>query len=229
MKQTTGETNPADDTNQPDPPPPEDATPPSGSAKRLVRLDTGGRIVVVVMLVIWLIIFGAGTLINSEPYRNQLANWSESYLSWVFFTTALTVLVCWTPTNIALLSGAAGLLGVAGRYAGLHLEREQKDPPDVTNPWFSALLRSFFVYLLLVSGLLIVVESPFATPTQTQYLRLAGLLSLFSFLVNYSQAFFAGFLRYAADRLDTEKGRHKPVTNQTSEPPRGQAQPPQSD
>jgi len=177
----------------------------SGITPRRVSLDNGGRVLVIVMLLVWLVIFGAGTLINSEPYREQLVGWNHSYLSWSFVSIAFMVLVCWTPTNIALLSGAAGLLGVAGRHAGLHPERETRDPPDVTNPWFSGLLRSFFIYLLVISGLLIVVESPFATPTQTQYLRLAGLLSLFSFLINYSQRFFAGFLRYAADRLENDR------------------------
>lgn len=43
------------------------------------------------------------------------------------------------------------------RYTGLEVRDE--GAADVTNPCFSALLRSFFIYLLFVSGLMIIVET----------------------------------------------------------------------
>ena len=41
---------------------------PTSASELPVSLDIRGHVVVVIMLVIWLLIFCAGTLINSEPY-----------------------------------------------------------------------------------------------------------------------------------------------------------------
>ena len=53
--------------------------------------------------------------------------------------------------------------------------------------------------------MLVIVEAPFSAPTQEQYLRLAGLLSSVSFLVNYKLGLFAKFLRYSTEKLEQQR------------------------
>jgi hypothetical protein len=168
-----------------------------------IRLTTKGCVLAAILFLSWLLVFGAGILINSQPYRESISSWQGTILSWRFVAAALMVVLTWTPLNIALLAGTSGLLGAQARFAGL--EEKEIERPDVTNPYFSALFRGFYIYLLFISGMLVIVETPFSSPTQEQYLRLAGLLSLVSFLVNYKLGTFAKFLRYSAERIEKRR------------------------
>ncbi len=172
-------------------------------------LTTREKILTFVMIVIWMLIFIGGIIVNSSPYREivaghsyaEVATTGESpniYLAW------LMVLLFYTPTNVLVLCMGAGLLGALARIAKLHV-REKGEPKlesDKTNPLISGLLRGIFVYLLLISGILVINEEPFTTPTQIQYLRLAGLLSLMSFLLSYNPSRFRSFLARGLDRLE---------------------------
>jgi len=51
-------------------------------------------------------------------------------------------------------------------------------------PW-SAMMRSFLVYLCVLAGLYFALEDPFKDSTPAQYLRLAGTVSVLAFLVGY--------------------------------------------
>jgi hypothetical protein len=155
------------------------------------------------IFIFWIVVFGAGILISSQPFRESIASWRGPVFSWKLLFAALMVVLTWTPLNIAFLAGAAGLLGVQARRAGL--EETELDIPDVTNPYFSALFRGFYIYLLFISGMLLIVDTPFTSPTQDQYLRLAGVLSLASFLVNYKLKLFAKFLRYSAEKIEQQR------------------------
>lgn len=63
----------------------------------------------------------------------------------------------------------------------------------------SALARGFFVYLSILSGLLVLTGDPFDSPTPGQYFRLAGTTSLFCFIVGWQPNFLAGLInRFAA-------------------------------
>lgn len=156
-------------------------------------LQTIGKVLVFVAGVLWLVTFAAGLCINSLPYREAIAgNTWQWELIWAWFV----VITCYTPTNIALLAVFAGLLGALGAKASL-----QRDPPagqvperDLVNPYLSALIRSFLVYLALLSGVLILIEDPFTTPTPEQYVRLAGFVSVLAFLVNYRIEIFGSMI-----------------------------------
>jgi hypothetical protein len=52
------------------------------------------------------------------------------------------------------------------------------------------LLRGFLVYLLLLAGVYAATSDPFHLPTPEQYARMAGTVSLLSFLVSYEPQFF---------------------------------------
>jgi hypothetical protein len=122
--------------------------------------------------------------------------------------------LCFTPTNIAGLSLVAGLLGALGRKATLHAEEEDPNenpfPEDPINPYLSGLIRGFFMYLLIISGTVIVLETPFSAPTQEQYIRLAGIISIASFIVSYNPNKFTDFFLRAYEALKKKTERTKP-------------------
>lgn len=120
----------------------------------------------------------------------------------------LVVLTCYTPANVAILSTLAGLIGVLGSRASLHHNDGDELVLDNINPYLSAIMRGFFVYLVVISGVLVLIDDPFSDPTPRQYLRLAGFVSLLSFLTNYHPHFFTRFLgqitRVVQNRTNTE-------------------------
>ena len=85
----------------------------------------------------------------------------------------LVILLCFTPTNVAILCCFAGLLGAGGDQ--VHLGRDEdgqaRVPTDQSHPFLSAVTRSFCVYLLVVSGTIIVMANPFVDPSQEFYVR----------------------------------------------------------
>lgn len=174
-------------------------------------LNTSKMILTYVVVLIWILFFVAGILVNSAPYReviaNQPVNPGSIAVNQVVFAWFI-VMLCYTPTNILFLAMTAGLLGALSRIAKLHVKDTEDTaykeiPSDTTNPLLSGLLRGVFVYLLLVSGVLVINESPFISPTQIQYLRLAGVLSLLSFLLSYDPTKFRSFLAKGYGKLET--------------------------
>jgi hypothetical protein len=198
---------------------------------------------------VWISLFTAGTLVDSEPYRRvispqgveeartngapseqdslartRLSGDTTSFQSgrsaasssdstgpallaaaepptdstlWAF----LVVLFCFTPPNLAFLCIFAGVLGAMGRRLVLST-RQNHATLDHTYPLLSALLRSFFVYLTVISGLLVLLENPIlGTASPGQYVRFAGLLSLLSFFVSYDPTMFVALLDRVRDRV----------------------------
>lgn len=117
---------------------------------------------------------------------------------WAF----LVVVVSFTPSNLALLCCTAGVLGAMGRRMQLSAEVDP-DTLDRTYPYLSAILRGFFVFLVVISGVLVLIEDPIlSTSSPEQYVRFGGLLSLTSFVINYDPSLFAMLLDQVRDRLE---------------------------
>lgn len=55
-------------------------------------------------------------------------------------------------------------------------------------------MRGFFVYLAILSGLLILISEPFENPSPGQYVRLAGTSSLLWFIVGWQPGVLAGLI-----------------------------------
>lgn len=120
----------------------------------------------------------------------------------------LMALIFYTPLNLAFISAAAGALGSLGSIANLN---NDSDPDaasrrDRTNPLISGLLRGMFVYLFMISGMLLFDDSPFSATGPDQYVRLAGFLSLFSFVVNYQPNIFGTLIEWANNRIQSKNG-----------------------
>jgi hypothetical protein len=176
-------------------------------------LSIQGKILAIVTIIIWISLFAAGVIVDSSPYRTQITSGSSSETSMSLVMAWFVVLLCFTPTNIALLSMFSGLLGALGRKATLHeVPDEDGDenefPADPINPYLSGVIRGFFVYLAIISGTVIVLETPFSSPTQEQYIRLAGILSVVSFIISYNPRNFGSFIQRALDAL-----KRKPKKN----------------
>jgi hypothetical protein len=129
-------------------------------------------------------------------------SWRGAYVlafSWV------AVLLYFLPLNLALVCAAAGALGAFGEKANLQDEETPHNSHDDSNPYVSGLLRGFFVYLFMISGLLLLDDKPFSNPSPGQYIRLAGFLSLFSFIVNYQPYLFTSLIDGAFQRISARR------------------------
>ena len=153
-------------------------------------------------LVLWVVTFLLGTLIDSKPYRDGLASFQGGFGA--VLSNGAVVIATFTHTNVLILCVLAGLLGALGAKAGLGVDGEPAEQVDMSFPRNSAVLRAFLVYLLVMSGLLILGDDP-TTPTQRQYVRLAGFISVLGFIVSYRPALFSGFLHRAAELIDGRK------------------------
>lgn len=110
----------------------------------------------------WLLVFTMGATVSSAPFREDM---NPIAFAMVLFT--------YTPTNLAMLGCFAATSGSGGI--------NEADAEDHRN----AAVRGFFVYLMLISGMLVVSDDPFTSPSQSQYIRLAGMTSLLCFIVGW--------------------------------------------
>jgi hypothetical protein len=129
----------------------------------------------------------------SGPLPGQLRSWA-------------VVLLCFLPLNLAWLCVLASTLGAIGNLANLSDDNEVAKRSDFSNPIISAILRGFFVYLFLMSGLLLLDHAPFSNAGPSQYIRLAGFLSLFSFVVSYQPHLFGALIVSAFERIQVRAG-----------------------
>ncbi|HKX46937.1 MAG TPA: hypothetical protein VJP77_09565 [Planctomycetota bacterium] len=145
---------------------------------------------------LWLAVLVSGTLVNSQPYRARFADFQGSVLEVI--GDGLMIVLTYTLTNVGLLCMLASALGALGARAGLGPDGDAHAHHDSSSPASSAVLRGFFVYMTVLAGVLVFADRP-VEPTQTQYVRLAGLVSLFAFTLNYYPALFANLLKRAGD------------------------------
>lgn len=119
------------------------------------------------------------------------------WTSWAF----VVALLSFTPSNLALLCCAAGALGATGRRLKLS-GRTNPETLDRSFPFLSAVIRGLVVFLIVISGLLVLLENPIVgTASPGQYVRFGGLLSLTSFVVSYDPSVFAMLLEQVRTRL----------------------------
>lgn len=140
-----------------------------------------------ISVVLWILVFLPALIISSAPYRQQLENG-------VFTTkTIFMTLITYTVTNVAILCCLAGVIGASTRMiidAAKHKGQKQKDSFNFAGIMLAGVMRSFLIYLLFISGIYLATNAPFANPTQEQYVRVAGMISLFAFVAGYEPKFF---------------------------------------
>jgi hypothetical protein len=182
-------------------------------------------------LVIWLNLFAGGIFIDTKPARCMISAEGVAALARqpnlnsgaeanpcpvtdsqgkVIDRPSLIVawflaLVFFLPLNLALLCATAGVLGTFGNIANLYHDQMALSSQDNTNPYISGLLRGFFVYLFVISGMLVLDDAPFSNSSPAQYIRLAGFLSLLSFIVDYQPHIFSKLVDIAQNRIPNSK------------------------
>lgn len=152
----------------------------------------------------WLVTFGLGLFISSEPHRQAL----QQGFNWQAFIASLLI---YTPTNIAVLcllasfcGGCASRLIVSETMEKPGLNPEGNPPGPVLDTQiymsespFSSMFRGFVVYVTFLAGVYITSPEPFGSPTPDQYARAAGTTSLLAFVVGYDPTFFRSFISLA--------------------------------
>lgn len=152
-----------------------------------------GKGLTVFTIAAWIILFAVGVVVSSLPYLAKVQSPTEGVKFSDLLVTWIIIFLVYTPTNIALLSICTGLLGALGRCATLHSSDDEPNfPDDVINPMISGVLRGFVAYLTVIAGLIVISDtSPISPPTQEQYIRLAGFISIASFVAGYNPKTFS--------------------------------------
>jgi hypothetical protein len=190
----------------------------------------------ILVVILWLGLFGMGMLIDSKPYRDALTTKNDTLRKDTITITKTispnkvqkidtvrksipflnihkkpaielfcNVVIFWTPTNVALLSMLAGLAGGFGRKiwrkpntsdTSLNPKITDGDIDFYNTSPFSGMIVGFVVYLAFISGTFLTMDNPFNNPTQGQYIRTAGFISLFGFAAAYEPTIFVNILSY---------------------------------
>lgn len=160
--------------------------------QRVASAAIGGMIATA----LWIALFTAGLAVPSQPFRDGLlglaggtppAGAVEITSVWDALRALVVIAMCYTPTNLATLCCMAALIGCLASTATnppSHTPGADEAPIPL-RPAISAITWGFFIYLFMISGMLLAVESPFASTSPDQYLRLAGTASLLAFVVGW--------------------------------------------
>jgi hypothetical protein len=162
----------------------------------------------------WIGLFAAGVSVPAAPYMKALNEMNQAGMSLgSVLACGLMVILCSTFTNPGLLACLAALLGGVSRRAqgvvapGTALAAEPQVP--LTAVCAAAVVRGFFLYLVFLSGLLLLTTSAITKADQEQYVQLAGTVSVLSFVIGYDPDFFSklmnridGWAKQRADQSD---------------------------
>ncbi len=161
---------------------------PEGRApSRISRLEIGFG---VISLLSWMFLLIVGIIIWSKPYRDKFLDPTKLTFAEAL-KYGLLLFLCYTVTNVALLCGLSSCLGALGRRARVAGNEYAKPSADVRTEYIGAVIRGFFVFILLLSGLIFIKDQPFDNITPSEYARLAGTSSVFGFLIGYDPRLFA--------------------------------------
>ncbi|HEV8543278.1 MAG TPA: hypothetical protein VGR78_12860 [Verrucomicrobiae bacterium] len=174
----------------------------SFTSRSVVRLSSVDLFVGAAGLFAWILLFTGGALIGSEPYRKALSD-SQVLPVATILRYSFIVLTTYTVTNVAMLCCISSMLG--GIYRGSTRADEAMSVPGVIGiRLLPYLIQGFVIFLLLISGLFLLGEDPFANLSANKYIRMAGTASLFSFLAGYKPRIFYRWL-HRFDEATTRK------------------------
>ena len=189
------------------PSPSHSGEPTSFTSRSSVQLRYGNAVTGVVCRVVLILLFAIGSLVASEPYRQALAGAGAENVPLprlAVIQYSLIVLTSYTVTNVAILCVLSSMLG--GLYSGsTRGEDGENSGAVITIRLLPYLIQGFVIFLLLISGLFLLGEEPFANLTQNRYIRMAGTASLLSFAAGYKPRIFYKWL----ERFDEVTAQRK--------------------
>ena len=159
-----------------------------------------------VVFAAWIVLFGFGILVDTTRFRQTISS-GGTVRAW------LTVIFSFLPLNLVWLCAISSTLGAFGNRSNLTNDRAGRKLRDNDNPYVAAIIRGFFAYLFLISGLLLLDDQPFTNPSAAQYVRLAGFLSLLSFVISYQPRFFNTLILGALQRIQAREGGEDHAVN----------------
>ena len=121
-----------------------------------------------ITIFLWLALYTGGVVVGTSKYREIINNSSSVF---DIASSCLIVFLFYTLSNVAILCCLASMIGGICRGS---------------NSLLALAANGLFIYLILISGLLLLGTSPFDNLNQAQYTRLAGTASLFAFICGYS-------------------------------------------
>ena len=154
-------------------------------------------VITTLLAVVWFALFTGGVIIDTTPHRASLLEFT-TLGGWEIVQSIGMVILFYTPANLAFLCVLAGMLGAVGDQIHLVPGSGHSGTRDQSVVLLSAIVRGFAVYVVLISGVLLITFDPISAPTQAGYVRLAGLVSGFSFVMSYNPAIFARVLQRVA-------------------------------
>lgn len=165
-------------------------------------------------LAFWFLLFCGGTLVGTTPFVAGLGKYDSAA---ALLLNATMVLLFWTISNIGLLCMLSAILGAFGartrfatRVTPLRFSVTSPQPQgvkEVSTQYASAAMRGFGVFVLILSGLLILATDSLINPNQGQYVRLAGLVSVISFYAGYDPVALAELLKRIEQFLRSSGGK----------------------
>jgi hypothetical protein len=170
------------------------------------RLHLWEMVFVAGVLLMWTVLLAIGMFIASQPYRDALTRAQPRFADYAF--AWFMAFLSYTFTNLAVLSGLASMAGAGAR----HVETQLAGGERIANLralYTSAAVRGFFVYLIALSGLMFLAEGLFTNIAKSPdiYIRLAGSISVLSFMLGFNPEMFARFLERIARLLEDQGSR----------------------
>lgn len=175
---------------------------------------------------VWLLIFTLGLAVPSQPFRDRLlALGTTAGANLGLFgivQDVVTVALVYTPTNLMLLCCVSSLVGCLARLATTRAQAEARRAPATAEkprvaeepiaadlaPAISAVTWGFFIYLVVLSGTIVITGEPFKATSPESYLRVAGTTSLFAFAVGWRPEILTTLVRRIGDNhLGSSIGR----------------------
>jgi hypothetical protein len=158
-------------------------------------LTRSEAILAISSVIAWVILVAAGVAVTTKPYIDLISQPTATRTFVQLATAWFLVTTCYTFTNAAFLSCLSAVIGAIGRSARIADVERIDAATDLRSMCISAMIRGFFIFIVVLSGTLILSDQKYDNITIEQYLKLVGLLSLLSFTVGYDPSVFLAFFQ----------------------------------
>jgi hypothetical protein len=147
-------------------------------------------IIGVTAIVAWIALVAAGVSIPTKPYIDLLGSATAKPTTLELARAIFVILTCYTFTNVAALCCLAAVVGAIGRSAQIDDVARDDPATDLRTLCISGMIRGFFMFLVILSGTLVLADQKFDDISIEQYLKLSGLVSVLSFAIGYDPRLF---------------------------------------
>lgn len=150
-------------------------------------MSVGKTCVFILAIFAWMVLYCSGIIIGTSYYRAQLDPVTGATdIYWIMYCWFM-VFFNYSMSNLVMLCCLSSLIG-----GWAH-----KDPDNAV----ALMAKGLFVYLVVISGTLVIGSGDPTSIDQSQYVKWATMASLTSFLIGYFPDLFAGMLGKARGKV----------------------------